>query len=146
MKKAVIHSNNMSVPMKAVLLIIAVIILSGVLIGYREYNKPARSVANEVAITITASQLFNEFEANEAVANKKYLNKAVLVTGSVSEISFNQSGKTVIILESDNPMFGVSCTMEEKPQNLAIGIKVSVKGICTGYLSDVVVTRGIISK
>lgn len=146
MNKAVMQSYKLSMPMKAILLIISAIVLTGILIGYKEYYKPQRSVENEVAIAVTAVRLFTEFEANEAKANSKYLNKAVLVTGIVSEMSFNQSGSMVIILASDNPMFGVSCTMEEKPQGLVKGETVSIKGICTGYLSDVVVTRGIVSK
>ena len=136
----------MRISLKVILSIIAVLILSGMLIGYMLYNKPQRSVKNEEAIEVTAAQLFQEFEGNETSANIKYLNKAVLATGTISEISSNQEGKTVLILETDNPMFGVSCTLEESPQELIKGSSVSVKGICTGYLSDVVITRGIISK
>jgi hypothetical protein len=131
---------------KAILIIIALVFLTGILIGFILYNKPHRSVENEEAIAVTAVQLFKAFEQNEEKSNTMYLNKAVLVTGSVSEISSNQEGKIILILETDNPMFGVSCTMEDKIDGVASGDVVTVKGICTGYLSDVVVTRAIISK
>lgn len=132
--------------MRVILLIIALVILSGILIGYTLYNKPQRSVEREEAVSVSADQLFKDFEGDEAAANTKYLNQAVLVTGTISEISFNQDGKTVLILGTDNPMFGVSCTLEGQAQGLSAGARVSVKGICTGYLSDVVITRGIIIK
>jgi len=146
MGKTVIHSNKLHITVRVILLIIALIILSGILIGYTLYNKPQRSVENEEAVTVSATQLFKEFESNETEANAAYLNKAVLVTGTISEISSNQDGKAVLILETENPMFGVSCTLEEQAQGLSAGSSVTVKGICTGYLSDVVITRGIISK
>jgi hypothetical protein len=146
MGKTVVHSNRFHFPMRIILIIIALIILAGILIGYTLYNKPQRSVESEKAIAISAIQLFKEFEENETDANTKYLNKAVLVSGVISEINSNQEGKTVLILETENPMFGVSCTLEDQAQGLSTGASVTVKGICTGYLSDVVVTRGIIPK
>ncbi len=132
--------------LRAILMGSALLILIAILIAFILYNKPQRSVENESAIAITATQLFKEFEQNEEKANEMYLNKAVLVTGTVSEISLNQDGKTVLILETENPMFGVSCTMEGTLEGSASGSTIKVKGICTGYLSDVVLTRAIISK
>lgn len=138
------NTKKWKVPTRVILLIVGLIILSGVFIGYELYNKPQRSVEDEVAIAITAKELFQKFESDEAKANATFLNKAVLVTGKISEISRNQDGKTVLVLETDNPMFGVTCTLEDSMEVVAPQTNVSVKGICTGYLSDVVVTRGIL--
>jgi hypothetical protein len=38
-------------------------------------------------------------------------------------------------------MFGINCTMEEKDGNIKEGDEVVLKGICTGYLTDVVLIR-----
>jgi hypothetical protein len=110
------------------------------------FNKPHRSVADEVAIEVSSSDLFQQFETNEEAGNTKFLDKAILVSGEVAEIVTNQEGKTVVILATDNPLFGVSCTMEGSSDDVQIGSTVTIKGICVGYLSDVVINRAIITK
>jgi hypothetical protein len=115
-------------------------------LGYRMFNKPHRSVADEVAIEVSSSDLFQQFETNEEAGNTKFLDKAILVSGEVAEIVTNQEGKTVVILATDNPLFGVSCTMEGSSDDVQIGSTVTIKGICVGYLSDVVINRAIITK
>jgi hypothetical protein len=130
--------------MKKVIIIGLAFVCALVLIGYSLYNKSHRSVNDEEAIPITAVSLFNAFETNEENANKIYLDKVIEVSGVVSEIITNQSGKPVIILSTDNPVFGINCTMESSIEPIQIGSTISITGICTGYLSDVILTRGII--
>lgn len=130
--------------LRAFFVLLPLIILIGVFIAYKQYTKPHRSVEEEASIAIEASQLFREFEADEMTANQNYLNKVVSVTGTVVAINTNQEGALVIILETENPMFGVSCTLQEKSDSIKVGNRVTIKGICTGYLSDVVVNRGIL--
>lgn len=119
--------------------------IAGVL-GYSLINKPHRSVADEIGIEVSSSDLFLQFETNEETGNTKFLDKAILVRGEVAEIVTNQEGKTVVILATDNPLFGVSCTMEGPSDGVQIGSSVTIKGICVGYLSDVVINRAIITK
>jgi hypothetical protein len=119
--------------------------IAGVL-GYSLINKPHRSVADEIGIEVSSSDLFLQFETNEEAGNTKFLDKAILVSGEVAEIVTNQEGKTVVILATDNPLFGVSCTMEGSSDGVQIGSSVTIKGICVGYLSDVVINRAIITK
>lgn len=119
--------------------------IAGVL-GYSLINKPHRSVADEIGIEVSSSDLFQQFETNEETGNTKFLDKAILVSGEVAEIVTNQEGKTVVILATDNPLFGVSCTMEGSSDGVQIGSSVMIKGICVGYLSDVVINRAIITK
>jgi hypothetical protein len=115
-------------------------------LGYGLVNKPHRSVKEETAIEVTASDLFSRFETNEGGSNTEFLDKTILVRGEVAEIITNQEGKTVVILATDNPIFGVNCTMDEEPKDIEIGMIVSIKGICVGYLSDVIVNRALIIK
>ena len=122
-----------------------VISISG-MVGYNLFNKSHRSVMDEEAIEISAVELFERFEANEADGNNEFLDKVIEVRGEVAEILTNQEGKTVIILVTDNPMFGVSYTMEGESKGIEIGATVWIKGICVGYLSDVVINRAIITK
>jgi len=66
------------------------------------------------------------------------------VTGTVSEILTNQDGRSVLVLKTNDPLFGISCTMTDDISRVQPGMSVTIKGICTGYLSDVVITNGIL--
>lgn len=126
-----------------IILIVGVFILiAGVV--FMVYNKNHRTVEDEEYLSIEALKLFNDFSTNEAMANEQYLDKVLEVTGEISEMITNQSGETIILLKTDDPIYGVSCTMHKKPGQITPGSRVTIKGICTGYLSDVVITRGVL--
>jgi hypothetical protein len=77
---------------------------------------------------------------------KQFLNKAIEVTGTVSDVKKNQAGSTVVYLKSDDPIYGVNCTFKQDPGIITKGSTITFKGICTGYLSDVVINEGIMIK
>ena len=112
--------------------------------GLYVWNKPQRDVQDEKAVAIAAVAIFDSFTMNETKANELYLNKAIQVTGEVSEFKKNQDGKAVVYLKSTDPVFGVNCTFKEDPGPLEKGTTITFKGICTGYLSDVIINQGII--
>ena len=129
---------------KVTLVIVLLIITGGLAYAYYVWNKPQRDVSDEKGIVITAPAIFDSFVNNEAAANKAFLNKAIEVTGTVTGVKKNQAGKTVVYLQSSDPMFGVNCTFKQDPGNIEKGSQITFKGICTGYLSDVVLNDGII--
>lgn len=112
------------------------------IIGYRMYTKPHRSVATEQAVSLTALQLVHAYETDEAASNKKYLGNAVQVSGTVSDVSVNQQNKTVVLL-TGSAMCGVQCSLLEEPAHLKKGDQITIKGFCTGFLSDVIMDRCI---
>lgn len=64
----------------------------------------------------------------------------------VAETAKNQKGETVITLKGTD-MGGVICTLEGKEmEELKKGSIVNLQGICTGYLTDVVLVRCYISE
>ena len=108
------------------------------------YNKPPRDVAAETGIPISASELYSKFTSNEPKANQAYLNKVLQVSGQVLEVKSTSTTGRVVVLNTGDPMFGVSCTLNKTDPATATvrpGEKITVKGICTGYLSDVVLTN-----
>lgn len=123
--------------MKYLLMILVAVIVIGSVAAYMMWNKPRRQVENEKGIEVTSSQLVKDYQTNEAEANKKYLDKAIQVTGKVNEIKNNQEGKATITLASDDAFTGVFCTLKENKPNIAVGSLVTIKGICSGMLSDV---------
>ncbi len=129
--------------LRVVGLICLVCIAAGAVIFYRMYNKPHRSAATETAIILTAAQLSQEYEKDEAASNKKYLGNVVQVNGTVSEVSLNQQKKPVILLTGSD-MSGVQCSLQEEAPGIKKGDMVTIKGFCTGFLTDVIMDRCIL--
>lgn len=126
--------------MKWVLAALLFMIIAGAAFYYY-YNKPRREIDSESAISVTAYELFRDFETNEPEANLKYLDKVVEVSGLVGEISSNQQGKTIVVLESDSAFGGIACTIDGTSAGISVGSDVTMRGICKGFLTDVVVTE-----
>lgn len=121
-----------------------VLLLGGSLIGYKLYTKPHRSVTAENALSISAVALVSAYESSETDANAKYLDKVLEVTGKVTDLVKNQKGETVITLKGTD-MSGLLCTLETSAkQDVQPGNFITVRGICTGYLMDVVLVRAIV--
>lgn len=131
---------------KIVFIIVLSFILTSLLYAYYVWNKPARDVSSEKGIQITAVAIFDSFANNEQSANEHFLNKAIQVTGTVNDVKKNQAGETVVYLQSSDPVFGVNCTFKTDPGVIEKGSTITFKGICTGFLSDVVLTGGIMVK
>ena len=131
---------------KIALVIFFILIVGGASVAWYMFNKPRRNVSNEKGIILTAAQLVSEYQANEAQANIKYLDKPIEVTGTVSEVKNNQEGKTTILVSSNDPMSGVFITLKENVTNITPGATITIKGICSGMLSDVRLREAVIVK
>lgn len=136
--------------MKRALQLLLVVVLIGGIVAYNIYNKPFSEMEQaKVDFILPAAALFADYETDEATANGKYNDKILLVTGKVLEVSKDEDGITKVVLESEG-MFGVVCKLDELTEHerteFEVGEQVSFKGICTGYLSDVVLVRCIEDK
>lgn len=132
--------------LKTLLTFVLLVIIGGSIAAYLMWNKPKRNVADEKGIAITASQLVKEFQVSELEANKKYLDKAIQVSGKASEVKNNQDGKVTITLASDDAFTGVFCTLKDNTTNVKPGDAVVIKGICSGMLSDVRLREAVVVK
>ncbi len=120
-------------------------------VGYFSFmNAPKASVkAKKTFSTIAATELFQQFEADETASNTKYIGKTLEVTGTVGDITEDENGAPVILMEAGEDGFGgVLCTLEgsqkEKADALKLGQTLKIKGVCTGMLMEVVINKGII--
>jgi hypothetical protein len=129
---------------KFLLIALPVIVLTGAGFGWYQYNKPQQDVAELSAESVTATHLFKDFMANEMQANKAYLNKALKVSGKVLEVKQNQQAQLQVILDTGDPMFGIACTLDHPSKPIKSGDNVTIKGICTGYLNDVVLIKSLL--
>lgn len=117
---------------KVIFKIFLAIVLLGVIAVVVIWNKPHASVNGKDGMKLSAVQLVDSFINNEVGANKAYLNKIIEVKGAIAEISTNQDSNQVVLLQADDPLSGVQCTMKE-PLNSKVGDSVSIKGFCNGY-------------
>ncbi len=126
------------------MLLIAVVILiiaAALYVWFFIWNKPQLNIADAKGIKVEAAALFNAYSSNEQSANTNYLEKILEVSGEVTSVTQNAEGFTVVLLKTDDPMFGINCTLEQKDVRVKEGDTVTLKGICTGYLTDVVLIR-----
>jgi hypothetical protein len=112
--------------------------------GLYIWNQPARKVEDEKGIEVDAATLFSDYVADESVANSKYLNKAIEVTGLVTTSKKNDQGFAYVILQSADPVFGINCTFKKDVGIINSGQTITVKGICTAYLDDVIINQAIL--
>lgn len=124
--------------------VLLVVILAGV--GFYMYNKPHQNMKKASSdFQLEASALFTEFETNETTANEKYLDKIVQISGVVRESSTDDDGQVSVTLDAGSSMFGVICKMDgltkHKQTDFQPGEQITLKGVCTGMLMDVVLVR-----
>lgn len=104
-----------------------------------------RQVQSETGIVITSDSLVAKYQADEKLANSLYLNKAIVVTGNLLSIDKNQEGKTTLVIGRSDAFSNVSVTMiSTTPITQKVGQSITIKGLCTGALSDVVITDGVV--
>lgn len=136
--------------MRKILLIAGVLVFGLVVLAYFIYNKPHKNMERASAdIELSATELFTAFETDESTANEKYLDKVLAVTGEVRSVQTNEEGTVTVTLSAGSDMFGVICeldTLSERPKtNFQPGETITLKGICTGMLMDVVLVRCVLA-
>ena len=127
-----------------IILIIIIIISIIAVIFYKTYNKEHINVEKTSAkYTMTSQKLIDDFLMDEEEANKKYVNQIIQVTGTISEID-----KVSITIKDVNSESTVQCNFSDKINNtnLKQGQKITIKGLCTGYLLDVVLIECVLIK
>lgn len=134
--------------MKKILIILLIVFIAGLGVAWYLYNKPVESISGVQPVhSLTADQLFSAYETDESSADSMHLNKVIEVSGTVQEVQSDTSGITVT-LQTASGIFGIKCQMDknENSTELGKGQEVKLKGICTGYLMDVVLVRCVKSE
>jgi hypothetical protein len=140
MKKKIIKS--------ATILIVCICIVAVVSILW-VFRKTPESVGNsKPEIKTDVVSIINDYEKSESEANKKYLDKIILVTGTVESIK-NTGEEISVTLKEQNSISGVICNFNKNSidtSTFITGSVISVIGICNGYLMDVVLSKCVLSK
>lgn len=137
--------------MKKIILSILVLALIGAAGTYYYafvYSKNRKfDMVNAEGTSIEAVALVKAFQENETEANKNYLDKVLVISGSVFATDQTQTGDRTLTLSSDDPFAGVMVTLDStEAAAINMNDKVTVKGFCKGFLSDVVITSAVIVK
>jgi hypothetical protein len=131
---------------KALFILLLAGLLTGIIAAYLMWNKPHRDMHKQKAdFEITAEQLLVDYERNEEQANQQYLGKIIAVSGTIAQIEDGE--RKTILLATSNGIFGVRCELDplskEPLPDFMAGDAVTLKGTCTGYLGDVVLSRAV---
>lgn len=131
--------------MKRKIIFITVFAISTIsaIIGYTFRPSPNSMKNSSTAYSISSEQLATSFETDEEKANTTYLNKVIVIEGKLSEIENAELDKAILSVKG-NSTTNISCLFSNtelptpKPE---IGQIIKIKGICTGYIFDVVLTK-----
>lgn len=105
-------------------------------------NSSDKNLENETAaLSLNALDLVYNFTNNEEISNDLYAGKIIEVTGTIKEIT-DLNDRITVILNSNSNRFGVICDINSnqkgKIKQLQQLQKITVKGICKGFLKDVI--------
>jgi hypothetical protein len=104
-----------------------------------------RNIQSEKSVSIQADSLSVQYQSDEAKANILYLNKVLRITGTILSIGKDQTGKITLMMGKADAFSNVSVTLTQtNPIQQKVGDTISIKGVCTGALSDVVITDAVI--
>ncbi len=118
---------------------------AGFAYGWQEFHRTHADTSGlRVSVSKDAVRLLKEFESNEPLANAKYNDKVVSVSGTVLKVEDDGDTRIVTLGEASS-MGGVTCQFQPEHKNEMVtikpGQKIQVKGVCTGILIDVVLIR-----
>ena len=91
--------------------------------NYVMYGGARNLSSEETAYTVSSKNIANEFSSNVEIANKKYLEKAIAIKGTITKIT----GTEVII---DN---SIICNLKELDPSISKDQVITLKGRVVGY-------------
>lgn len=113
--------------MRKKIIIVVVSILVLVFIAYNYVYKSHRDIATETAsYSVPVRELYNAFQKNDSLANAKYLDKTIQVTGIITNIDV--SNKIITVDEKLLARF-----TNNLPNDLKLQNPVTLKGRLIGY-------------
>ena len=108
------------------LVIVLAVIAVGIFVGYKYIYKDHRDIATEEAeFTMAVADIQKEFTANDSLANAKYADKTIVISGKVTAV--DAASNTVTVDEK------LSATMKDKAPEIKPQQQVKIKGRFVGY-------------
>lgn len=116
--------------------------------GYQYYNSSTKDITKlETELYLSSDNLVRSFRSNEVFANSIYVEKIIEVEGNIKEIVHLNKRYTVVLQGKDEFSYILCDMLPEKAdmiENLKPGQTIFLKGICKGYLKDVIMLNCIV--
>ena len=125
----------------------AVLAVFGVLaVGTTETDVDTQQVRSQTAsYTLSADDLFREYDTNEVAADARYKGKIVIVSGTIQDIGKDIMDDAYIVIGGGGFLDGVQCIFTKGEQStvarLSKGQRVTVKGEVAGKMGNVLVRK-----
>lgn len=103
--------------------------------------KDGQAATPSEEISITSYQLCMEYRANEALANTKYKDKILIVSGTINKIGKDYANKLYLSMDGFDAVSNTACFFDPAKvaelNKLRNGQTVTIKGTCSGMAGDV---------
>ena len=112
---------------------------------YYRVSKPRPGLSDATpAVTISATELYRQYQSNETTAESQFLDKVIEVTGTIADIEATDSTLSLELKGSEAG--GVNCSIAggNKINSFKNNDTVTLKGRCSGFLMDVTLTDCVI--
>ncbi|GAA3937768.1 hypothetical protein GO495_11685 [Chitinophaga oryziterrae] len=131
---------------KKTITILVILVIAGGAYGWYLYNKKPADIRKQTnCIELKATALAEAFNQDEAVANRLYVEKVLIVSGKVSNVQVDNAGHATVFLETGDPLSSITCGFYDDEtgsvKKMVPGTIVRVKGNCTGKLVDVILNK-----
>lgn len=129
--------------MKKILVVFSILLIGAALFLLLKNTAEKSTVENATPdVSVDASALFAEFSSDESAANEKYLNKVVVVSGTVAKTVGSENGAMPTLrLESGREEGAVLCIfdrqLEHQRKEFHTGENVTLQCLCMDYYRDV---------
>jgi hypothetical protein len=100
-------------------------------------------VAREPVVSVTAEQLFGDYDADAAAADLKYKDKELQITGRVDGIGEVTGGDTSVVLANGTPSSdtAVECHFDANSMSTVVkltrGQEITARCVCEGKSGDI---------
>ena len=113
--------------------------------AYYQYQMPVKNVSEiEANYTMMAEEIYKEFIRDEAAASEKYIGKVLKISGTVQEVQATDNSSVILLFAGSEPG-GINCSFTNNDVEMPVkGQAIIVKGVCTGFLMDVNLTRTVV--
>ena len=91
---------------------------------------------------MTSIDLQKAFETDEAGSSAKYINKIIEVTGEIASVKPGEKSFINVSLRTGSDLSSVICTFPASDTTFfKTGNQITVRGICSGFLMDVLLNN-----
>jgi len=126
--------------------LVVLAVLAILAVGSTDTDTDTQKVQSQApSYTLSANQLYSEYNSNEVAADSKYKGKVVIVSGTIQDIGKDIMDDAYIVIGGGGFLDGVQCTFTKGEQSsvarLSKGQQVRVKGEVAGKMGNVLVNK-----